>query len=201
MVPAFPLFPCKRIYKRGKGKWRPVCSLALLVFLTFDIFPWIPVFCVSEPLFSFSFLLGRLMVRAVIIRFGITWFIFFFSAFLWLGFSFFLLQHCNAVFVFTVSTLLCSCLKEESRHVPRLLFCRTFLVLLHVFVTWPASASWPLPPPLSPFWQKWKNLFPGTVTLEFSSSTELRKSNGCWETFSSVECYHQYSTATCQYWK
>lgn len=201
MVLAFPLFPCKRIYKRGKGKWRPVCSLALLVFLTFDIFHEFLCFVFQSLCFPFPFFWGGWWWGLLLLGLALLDSFFFFSAFLWLGFSFFLLQHCNAVFVFTVSTLLCSCLKEESRHVPRLLFCRTFLVLLHVFVTWPASASWPLPPPLSPFWQKWKNLFPGTVTLEFSSSNELRKSNGCWETFSSVECYHQYPTATCQYWK
>lgn len=64
----------------------------------------------------------------VIIRFGITWLIFFFSASVLLGFGFFLPLQCNVVFVFTVSTLLCSCLKEkESRHVPWLSFCETFV--------------------------------------------------------------------------
>lgn len=46
-----------------------------------------------------------------------------------IGIWFFLPLHCNAVFVFTVSTLLCSFLKEKgSRHVPWPLFCETLLV-------------------------------------------------------------------------
>lgn len=65
----------------------------------------------------------------VIIRFGITWLIFFLLCLCVIGIWFFLPLHCNAVFVFTVSTLLCSCLKEkESRHVPWPLFCETLWV-------------------------------------------------------------------------
>lgn len=82
--------------------------------------------CLCFPFLSFGEAIG---VDHVIIRFGISLLIFFLLCLYVIGIWFFLPLHCNAVFVFTVSTLLCSCLKEkESRHVPWPLFCETLLV-------------------------------------------------------------------------